>query len=203
MSADPAGDAQTQTTGTVTRLLSDIENGDRTALDALFPIVYEELRAAAHRQRRGWTGDETMGTTALVHEAYLRLVDADYIGARTRLHFLRVASLAMRQILCNYARDQRAEKRGGSAARVSLESLGEQGGPPASSGMDFASLADLDDALNRLEQVDQRLASVVECRFFGGLTLEDTAGALDLSVATVKRDWTLARAWLYRELTAN
>lgn len=187
-------------TGTITRLLCDFENGDRAALEALFPIVYEELRSVAHRQRRAWNGDATMGTTALVHEAYLKLVDVDRLGARTRVHFLRVASMAMRQILCNYARDQRAGKRGGNSPRVSLDLLGDGLAQLTFSEQQSETLSDLDDALSRLEQVDARLAAVVECRFFGGLTIEDTASALDVSVATVKRDWALARSWLYREM---
>jgi RNA polymerase sigma factor (TIGR02999 family) len=193
-------DATNTGTGTVTRLLLDFESGDKAALEALFPIVYDELRSVAHRQRRNWNGDATMDTTALVHEAYLKLVDVDHLGARSRVHFLRVAAMAMRQILCNYARDQRAAKRGGDAPRVSLDVLGEAAANVNFSDEQAEILSELDEALGRLEQVDQRLAAVVECRFFGGLTIEDTASALDVSVATVKRDWTLARSWLYREM---
>ncbi len=190
---------ETTDTGTITRLLHDFENGDRNALAALFPIVYDELRAVAHRRRRGWNGDVTLGTTALVHEAYLKLVDVNQLGARSRAHFLRVASMAMRQILCNYARDQRAAKRGGSAPKASLDLLSD-GAQAGFSVEQTDTLAELDEALGRLEKMDARLASVVECRFFGGLTIEDTATALDVSVATVKRDSSLARAWLYREM---
>lgn len=187
-------------TGTITHLLADFENGDRGALEALFPIVYDELRSLAHRQRRKWDGDATLGTTALVHEAYLKLVDADHIGASSRVHFLRVASMAMRQILCNYGRDRRAAKRGGDSPRVSLDLLGDGLAAAALSDEQSETLADLDEAMRRLEAVDARLAAVVECRFFGGLSIDDTAGALGISVATVKRDWSLARAWLYREM---
>lgn len=190
---------ETTGTGTVTGLLRDLERGDRAALSALFPIVYDELRAIAHRQRLNWNGDETLGTTALVHEAYLKLVDVDRLEARSRAHFLRVAAMAMRQILCNYARDRRAAKRGSGAPEASLEQLGYV---PAVSISDEQSaiLLDLDDALRSLEKTDSRLAAVVECRFFGGLTIEDTADALEVSPATVKRDWSLARSWLYRKL---
>ena len=191
---------ETTGTGTVTQLLRDFENGDRAALEALFPIIYDELRSAAHRQRHRWNGDTTLGTTALVHEAYLKLVDVDHLGARSRVHFLRVAAMAMRQILCNYARDQRAAKRGGGSPIVSLDLLGEGGAHLNFSDEQSDALTDLDEALRRLEHVDARLAAVVECRFFGGLTIEDTAGALDISIATVKRDWSLARSWLYREM---
>ena len=190
---------ETTGSGTIARVLHDFENGDRNALEALFPIVYDELKAVAHWQRRGWNGDLTLGTTALVHEAYLKLVDVNQLGAGSRGQFLRVASMAMRQILCNYARDQRAAKRGGSAPKASLELLGD-GLQATFSGEQSDTLAELDEALGRLGKVNARLASVVECRFFGGLTIEDTATALDVSVATVKRDWSLARAWLYREM---
>jgi RNA polymerase sigma factor (TIGR02999 family) len=182
--------------GTVTRLLSKLDSGDAAALDAVFPLVYNELREIAHRHRQRWNGDTTLGTTALVNEAYLRLVSADQVGARTRVHFLRVASRAMRQILSNYCRDRRASKRGGDVRLVPIDSLEiEPAHQPA-----FDQVADLTEALDRLEKIDSRLASVVECRFFGGLTVDETAKALDISVATVKRDWLLARAWLFREL---
>jgi RNA polymerase sigma factor (TIGR02999 family) len=189
-------------TDTVTRLLADFEKGDDDALEAVFPLVYGELREIAHRHRRHWSGDTTLGTTALINEAYLRLVDADRVGARTRVHFLRVASRAMRQILSNYGRDQRAAKRGGAAAILTLDSAAENAmAAPADS--QPAQLADLADALDRLEKLDARLARVVECRFFGGLSIEETAETLDISPATVKRDWLLARAWLYRDITAT
>jgi RNA polymerase sigma factor (TIGR02999 family) len=187
-------------TGTITRLLSDFENGDRAALEALFPIVYDELRSVARRQRRNWNGEETLGTTALVHEAYLKLVDSDHLGARSRIHFLRVAAMAMRQILCNYARDQRAEKRGGTSQKISIDAMGDGKARIELSDEQSETLSELDDALRRLDKVYARLAAVVECRFFGGLTIEETADALDISTATVKRDWSLARAWLYREM---
>lgn len=191
---------ETTGTGTVTQLLRDFENGDRAALEALFPIIYDELRSVAHRQRNKWTGDTTLGTTALVNETYLKLVDVDHLGARTRVHFLRVASMAMRQILCNYAREQRAAKRGGASEKISLDLPGEGERQLSLSEEQSDTLADLDEALRGLEKFDPRLAAVVECRFFGGLTIPDTADALDVSVATVKRDWSLARSWLYRAM---
>ncbi|HVF39737.1 MAG TPA: sigma-70 family RNA polymerase sigma factor, partial [Gemmatimonadaceae bacterium] len=189
--------------GTVTRLLGEFEAGNRTALEELFPVVYDELRLLAHQHRRGWSGDSTLGTTALVHEAYLKLVDADRIGARSRGHFLRIAAMAMRQILCNHARAERTAKRGGDAVKVSLDVLGENATPVVFSSEHSEILAALDDSLDRLEQVDSRLSDVVECRFFGGLTVEDTAAALGTSAATVKRDWALARAWLFRDIKAG
>lgn len=189
--------------GTVTRLLADLAGGDRSAIETLFPIVYEELRNLAHRQRRRWNGDSTLGTTALVHEAYLKLVDVDRLGARTSVHFLRVAAIAMRHILCNYAREQRAAKRGGDSPRIALDALPEGVLPLTFSDSQSATLEALDDALRRLEKVEPRLGEVVECRFFGGLTIEDTAAALGTSPATVKRDWALARSWLFRELSQD
>ncbi len=189
--------------GTVTRLLSDIAAGDRSAREALFPIVYQELRSLAHRQRRRWNGDSTLGTTALVHEAYLKLVDVDRIGARTSVHFLRIAAVAMRHILCNYAREQRAAKRGGDAPHIALDAFPDGVLPLSFSDSQSATLEALDDALRRLEKMEPRLGEVVECRFFGGLTIEDTAAALGTSPATVKRDWALARSWLFRELNED
>jgi RNA polymerase sigma factor (TIGR02999 family) len=187
-------------TGTVTRLLANLDNGDAAALEEVFPLVYAELRRIAHRHRQQWDGDTTIGTTALVNEAYLRLVDSEHLGARTRVHFLRVASRAMRQILCNYGRDRRAAKRGGAVQPVSLDVPGLAESIPAFSDAQAGKLADLAEALDRLDLTDKRLANVVECRFFGGLSIEETAEALSISPATVKRDWLLARAWLYREM---
>lgn len=187
--------------GTVTRLLADFERGDTAAFEALFPIVYDELRHIARRQRGRWNGDTTLDTTALVHEAYLKLTGAEQIGAQSRVHFLRIASRAMRQILCNYARDRRSAKRGGAAPHVPLDLLAESGTPLSASDDQSGTLTELDEALSRLEKIDARLSEVVECRFFGGLTIEDTATALGISPATVKREWALARAWLFRELT--
>jgi RNA polymerase sigma factor (TIGR02999 family) len=195
------GDATRTDTGTVTRLLAQLEGGDEAALDELFPIVYDELRSIARRHRRGWDGDTTIGTTALVHEAYLKLTGVEQVRATSRLHFLRVASRAMRQILSNYARDRRAAKRGGDAAHIPLEIAGE--GVTDAGQVDVDTVASLEEALRKLEEVDRRLSDVVECRFYGGMSIEDTAAALDVSPATVKRDWALAKAWLYRELTAT
>jgi RNA polymerase sigma factor (TIGR02999 family) len=195
-----AAESEDTAGGTVTRLLASLDNGDPRALEAVFPLVYNELRAIAHRHRRRWNGDTTLGTTALVNEAYLRLVDSENVGARTRTHFLRVASQAMRQILCNYARGQRAAKRGGEQAQVSLDALGNDRSLASMAEAQSDTLADLDDALRRLEAEDPRLGKIVECRFFGGLSIEETAGALDVSPATVKRDWALARAWLFRDM---
>lgn len=199
---DPPGanSGESHGPGTVTKLLLDLEKGDEAALEALFPIVYEELRQAARRQRRNWSGDTTLGTTALVHEVYLKIAGRDQVGARTRIHFLRIASRAMRQILSNYARDRRTTKRGAGNPHVPIDLLAESGLPFELNDAQSDRIVELNEALQRLEVVDPRLCQVVECRFFGGLTIEDTASALDVSPATVKRDWSLARAWLFREL---
>jgi RNA polymerase sigma factor (TIGR02999 family) len=186
---------------TVTRLLRDLERGDRGAFDELFPLVYDQLHQAAERQRRRWQGDETLNTTALVHEAYLRLVDQAAPPWQNRAHFLAVASRAMRQILINYAKARQAEKRGGGAEPIPLheiEAALEGNGDPLEA-RDQA-LAALDDSLRRLESLDDRQCRIVECRFFGSMTIHDTAVALGISPATVKRSWASAQAWLYRDL---
>ncbi|NNF57979.1 MAG: sigma-70 family RNA polymerase sigma factor [Rhodothermaceae bacterium] len=188
----------TQTT--VTRLLDALQVGDRDALEDLFSLVYEELKGLAHRQRRRWQGNNTLNTTALVNEAYLKLVGPAQIKAESRAHFFALAAKAMRHILCNYARDRSAQKRGGGVEKLSVDGLElpEQGASFSEEQAD--TLAALDEALRRLEQVDPRQGKVVECRFFGGLTIEETAAALGISPRTVKRDWALAQAWLHREM---
>jgi RNA polymerase sigma factor (TIGR02999 family) len=177
----------------INTLLRAAREGDRDALDRVFGIVYEELRGLAHVQRRRWHGDYTLETTALVHEAYLKLVDAS-ADWNDRGHFMAVAAKAMRQILVNYAERRRAKKRGGGAEHASLEEWN-----PMSEETADEVLA-LNEALNKLSGVSERQAHVVEARFFGGLTIEDTATALKMSPATAKRDWALAKAWLHREI---
>ena len=179
-------------------------SGSPPAADQLFPVVYEELRAFARRQRRRWRNSETHDTTALVHEAYLRLAGSAFTGFRDRSHFMAVAATAMRQILIDYARATQAEKRGGGLRRLSFEdveaALGETPGVTA----DQAELLlAVDDAVRRLTAESERLGRIVECRFFGGLSLQETAEALDISLATVKRGWSLAQAWLFRELSST
>lgn len=177
-----------------------MQSGNRAALGELFPLVYDELRGLAHRQRRRWRGDLTLNTTALVHEAYLKLVDQKRVDAGDRAHFLAVAAKAMRHILCNYARDRRRIKRGGGLERFSIDTMDALPTQLTFSHDQAAALIALDDALKALEKVDKRLSDVVECRFFGAMSIEDTSAALGLSPATVKRRWTLARSWLYREM---
>jgi RNA polymerase sigma factor (TIGR02999 family) len=197
----PGGDHGVDPTqATVTRLLAELEEGDRGALDELFSRVYGELHALARRQRRRWHGNHTLNTTALVHEAYVKLVGREQISVESRAHFLALAARAMRQILCNYARDQRARKRGGGIERVTLDDLPEAGRWAASPEDPSDALLALDEALRRLETVDPRQSTVVECRFFGGLTVEETAAAMRVSPRTVKRAWAVAQAWLHREM---
>jgi RNA polymerase sigma factor (TIGR02999 family) len=188
----------------VTVLLHALRDGDRQALDRLFPLVYRELHDRAHQERRRLGGHATMNTTALVHEAYLKLAkqpDGDYAS---RAHFYAVAAKAMRHIFLDYAKRRTAVKRGGANAPVSLDDA-----LPDADG--YAALPDfgLEEAqevlrLNRaLEQLEPRHAHVVECRFFGGMSVEDTAAALGVSPATVKRDWVSARIALWNKLRAS
>jgi len=192
--------SETATPEDITELLLAAEHGDRSALEACFPLVYEELRAIARRQRRAWHGNPTLNTTALLHEAYLKLVDQGRLGAGSRAHFFAIASTAMRQILCNYARDRTRQKRGGGIEEVSLQDVEAAAAQPAFSDEAAEVLAALADALERLEKIDKRQSQVVECRFFAALNVEDTALALNISPATVKRDWAFARAWLLSQM---
>ena len=185
----------------VSALVEALAAGDRKALNPLFPLVYEELRSLAHRQRRQWDGDLTLNTTALVHEAYLKLAGQRRLPTESRAHFLGIASRGMRHILCNYARDRRRQKRGGGQPHVPLEHADAPDGSALDLSADQADrLAGLDEALRRFEQVAERQCRVVECRFFGGMSVEETAAALGVSPRSVKRDWAFARAWLLREM---
>jgi RNA polymerase sigma factor (TIGR02999 family) len=185
----------------VERLLHELKAGNREAFSDLLPLVYDELHDIAARHRHQWDGDETLNTTALIHEAYLKLADQSSPGWQSRPHFFAVASTAMRQILLDYAKRKRAVKRGGEYAHVSLHDLEAALEDPAESG-DARSdaLQALDDSLRRLSEFDQRKARVVECRFFGRMTIDDTAAALGIAPATVGREWTTAKAWLYRDM---
>jgi RNA polymerase sigma factor (TIGR02999 family) len=181
-------------------LLEAVARGDRDALNALFPLVYDELSLLAHRHRQKWDGDLTLNTTALVHEAYLKIAGQKRLPAESRAHFVAVAAKAMRHILCNYARDRRRQKRGGAVQHVALEPASDLAAALDLSVAQTDTLAALDDALQRLEQVAERQSRVVECRFFGGMSVEDAAVALGVSARSVKRDWNFARAWLRREM---
>ncbi len=181
----------------VTQLLIAYGQGDRQALDRLLPVVYSELHGIAARQMRRERADHTLNATALVHEAYLKLMDQNQISWQNRAHFFAIAARAMRQVLISYARKHNAEKRGGGTPNTLLD------GKEISLGERADELLALDEALTHLAGFDERLAQVVEYRFFGGLTIEETAALLDVSTMTVKRDWNKAKAWLYRELHAG
>ena len=180
----------------VTELLEQVRAGDRSAFARLWPVVYEELRTLAARLLHAERPGHTLQPTALVHEAYLRLVGTEHLDLADRAHLLAVAAQAMRHVLIDSAVRRKAGKRGGGRATVSLDDV------PVVDAARSEQLLALDDALGRLGAIDERQARVVECRFFGGMSIEDTAAALDLSPATVKRDWALARAWLNRDLRA-
>jgi RNA polymerase sigma factor (TIGR02999 family) len=186
---------------TVTRLLGELRAGKPDAFDDLLPLVYDELRQLARRQRHRWYGDETLTSTALVHEAYLRLVDQSAVEWESRAHFLAVASKAMRQILLDYAKRKRAAKRDGGRERIPLDEVeAVLGAGEDAMDMQSEALIALEESLGRLEAREPRQSRIVECRFFGGMTIEETAEALGISVATVKRGWAMAQAWLYRDL---
>lgn len=178
----------------IARILADLDAGGREGLDQLFPVVYEELHRLAQRQLRGERPDHTLCTTDLVHEAYLKLSGLDRIRWQNRAQFLAIAAQAMRRVLINHASARRAQKRGGGRDRLSLDDVVLLVDDRAED------LLALDAALTRLAELDGRQARVVECRFFAGLSIEETADALDIAPATVKRDWAVARAWLNREL---
>lgn len=177
-----------------TALLLDVRRNGREAVDTLYPIVYNELQRIAHAMLRHERDGHTLQTTALVHEAYLRMVDQTRVTWQERAHFCAIAARAMRRILVDHARRKGAKKRGGGRTPLTLEesriAVQEQA--------DL--LLDLDDALTRLASLDERLALVVEYRFFGGLTESETAEVLDVSPRTVRRDWVKAKAWLFMEL---
>jgi len=181
----------------ITHLLLAWGQGDHTALEALMPLVYDELRKVAARHLRGQRQGHTLQTTALVNEAYLRLIDASQVQWQNRAHFFAVAAHLMRRILVDFARTRNYQKRGGGAQPVSLDEAmivaPERG----------ADLLALDEALTRLQALNARQAQVVELRYFGGLSEDETSEALEISVRTVRRDWNFARVWLHRELTGR
>ena len=180
----------------VTDLLLSWRQGDAAAFDRLIPLVYDELRRVAGRRLRGESPGHSLQATALVHEVYLRLVDVDRMTVTNRAHFFGVAATLMRQILVDHARRQRADKRGGGATMLSLDEVSPA---VADRGVDVLAL---DEALDALAAIDSRQCRVVELRFFGGLTIDEAAEALDVSPATVEREWALAKAWLHRRLSA-
>ena len=178
----------------VTELLQEASDGDTVAFDKLYGLVYDELWSIARSVRRG-SPQETLNTTSLVHEAYFKLVRTPgKLEWANRAHFFAVAARAMRQVLVNAARDRVAQKRGGQKIQITLD---EQAIGPMVEPAEFLSLHD---ALEKLEVINQRQARIIECRFFGGLSVKETAAALDVSERTIKRDWRFARAWLGMQL---
>jgi RNA polymerase sigma-70 factor (ECF subfamily) len=181
----------------ITQLLLAWRHGDQTALDQLMPLVYEELRRLAHHFMGHERPGHLLQTTALVNEAYLRLIDSSRVQWESRAHFLAVAGQLMRRVLVDAARERQSRKRGGEWVEVSLA---EAVVVPERRGADFIAL---DDALDALAAMDQRKSEIVVMRFFGGLSVEETAAVLKVSPDTVMRDWGLAKVWLYRELSKN
>ena len=189
--------ADLQTRTSITALLQAARDGDPVVLDQLVPLIYEELREMAHRHLAREQGHATLHTTALVHEAYLRLADQAQATTRGRAYFFAAAAQAMRRVLIDRARRRNAQKRGSGAARLSLD---EHQITVDSFATD---LLDLDRALDALAARNPRQAQVVECRFFGGMRIEETAEALGVSAKTVQNDWMVARAWLYHTLASS
>jgi RNA polymerase sigma-70 factor (ECF subfamily) len=179
----------------ITQLLSSLSSGDRGALDALLPLVYGELRRLARRQLSNERPGHTLDSVALVNEAYLKLVDQGNVQWQNRAHFFAISARAMRAILVDYARARNAAKRGGGGTAVPLDEVAE-----LLSDEQAEHLETLDDALAQLAGVNEEASRIVECLYFGGLTLQETAVALGLSVATVRRRWSFAKAWLGRAL---
>ena len=190
MATGPAAD--------VTQLLSKWSGGDQAALDQLLPLVYGELRRLAGSYLRRERSNHTLQSTALVHEAFMRMVNQHDVQWKNRAHFFAIAAQMIRRILVDYARSQHAEKRGSGAVKLALdEALAT---PQAESDLD---LLGLNDALDRLAALDERQSRIVELRFFAGLSIEETAEVMHLSPASIKREWQSARAWLFREMTRS
>ena len=181
----------------ITQLLAEWSDGNQTALDKLYPLVYDELHKMADRYMKRERKDHTLQTTALINEAYVRMVDQKNVHWENRAHFFAISAQIMRRILIDHARRHHYAKRGGGALKVSLDETAIVAGDPASD------MLLLDEALNRLAEIDPRRGQVVELRYFGGLNNEEIAGVLKISENTVTRDWNMARAWLYQELSGS
>ena len=194
MSAD-GDEAASVSTHEVTQLLQAWGLGDETALEQLMPLVYNELHRLAHRYMAGEQPGQLLQTTALIHEVYLRLVDVKNVGWQDRSHFYGICALLMRRVLVDFARSRNYQKRGGRFPHIELEEA------VTVSGVVGSEILAVDEALQQLANVDARKSQVVELRFFGGLTVEETAAALQMSPETAMREWKLAKAWLLRELS--
>ncbi len=180
----------------ITQLLNQWSDGDAEVLDDLMPLVYGELRRQAAGYLRRERSDHTLQPTALINEAYLKLIDQRDVKWQNRAHFFAIAAQAMRRILVDYARERKREKRGGAAENLSLDQA-----LTIVSQEKSVDLVALDEALNKLAQFDERQAKVVELRYFSGLSIDETAEVLDVSNVTVRRDWNMAKAWLHQEIT--
>lgn len=187
--------ARSEETRQITELLSRAQTGSREALDELFPFIYRELRRVAERHLANERANHTLQPTALVHETYIRLIDQHSVDWRNRAQFFSIAAETMRRILVNHAIEKKAQKRGSGETLLSLDELSDLEKP---SGVDLISL---DEALKMLGEVDERQAKIIELRFFGGLTIEETAEVLQISEATVNREWRSAKAWILGQLT--
>jgi RNA polymerase sigma-70 factor, ECF subfamily len=181
----------------ITQLLAEWSDGNQTALDKLYPLVYDELHRMANRYMKRERRDHTLQTTALINEAYVRLVEQKNVHWENRAHFFAISAQIMRRILIDHARRHAYAKRGGGAQKVSLDETAIVASDPASD------MLLLDEALTRLAEMDPRRGQVVELRYFGGLNNEEIAGVLKISENTVTRDWNMARAWLYQELSGS
>lgn len=180
----------------ITQLLNEWKDGNQAALDELMPLIYDELRRQASRYLRNERQGHTLQTTALIHEAYLKLVGINEIEWQNRNHFFAIASTAMRRILVDHARERKRDKRGGSAENLPLDEALQ-----ISANEKSVDLIALDEALNRLAKLDTRQAKVVELRYFSGLSIDETAEVLGIANSTVRLDWNLAKAWLKQEIT--
>ncbi len=194
---DPPGDREQEVAGKITRILRRWGAGDQQAMEDVLPLLYGELRDIAARYARGERSGHTLQATAIVHEAYVRLIESPGIEWQNRNHFLGTAARVMRRVLVDHARERNRLKRGGGQRPVTLADAAELGRGQS------PDLVALDDALRTLEEVDRRLVEVVELRYFGGLSIAETAAYLDVSMTTVTRRWRRARAWLYEELRAD
>jgi RNA polymerase sigma factor (TIGR02999 family) len=191
MASGPAAD--------VTQLLVNWSKGDQASLDQLLPLVYGELRRLASSYLRRERSNHTLQSTALVHEAFMRLVNQQDVQWKNRAHFYAIAAQMIRRILVDYARSQHAEKRGSGAVKLALDEAMAVAQTPATD----IDLLGLNDALDQLAALDERQSRIVELRFFAGLSIEETAEVMHLSPATIKREWQTARAWLFRDMTRN
>ena len=180
----------------ITEMLRELSDGKQSALDALLPLVYDELRRQAARFLRRERIGHTLQTTALIHETYLKLIDQNEVNWQNRAHFFGIAAQAMRRILIDYAKARHREKRGGADENLPLEEA-----TFVVSNEKSVNLIQLDDALTRLAEFAPRQANIIELRYFGGLSVEETAEALNISPTTVKSDWKTAKAWLYQQIT--